>query len=222
MPPPRSHVSDDPARTVADVLVELARSGGSVVLTGGRTAGAAYAQVGALEPDWGGVEVWWGDERCVPATDERSNYRLARETLFKGLTTQPIVHRIPGELGPVAGAAAYERVLPQDPYDLVLLGLGSDSHVASLFPVSPQLAERDARVAGGPAGLDPLVDRITLTLPELLRARRIVVLATGEEKANAVARSFAGAPNERYPGSLLQTGDAPIDVVVDTAAACEL
>jgi 6-phosphogluconolactonase len=215
---PRIHVSDDPAATVAEILADTARAGGSLVLTGGRTAGAAYARAAALEPDWSRARVWWSDERCVPPEDERSNYRLAEQTLFSALDARPEVHRIAGELGPVAGAAAYEPLLPDDPYDLVLLGLGSDSHIASLFPVSPQFAERERRVAGGPAGLDPFVDRISLTLPELLRARRIVVLATGDEKAAAVDRCFAHSANERYPGSLLQTGDATLDVIVDRAA----
>ncbi len=222
MSAPRIHVSDDPAATVAEILADAARAGGSIVLTGGRTAGAAYARAAVLEPDWSHARVWWGDERCVPPDDERSNYLLAERTLFSALTARPATQRIPGELGPVAGAAAYAALLPDDPYDLVLLGLGTDSHIASLFPVSPQLAERDRRVAGGPAGLEPYVDRITLTLPELLRARRIVVLATGAEKAPAVARSFRQAPSERYPGSLLQSGEADLDVIVDRAAHGDL
>jgi 6-phosphogluconolactonase len=220
--PPRIHVSDDPAGTVAELLAEIAHAGGSIVLTGGRTAGAAYVRAAELEPDWSQARVWWSDERCVAADDERSNYLLAERTLFRSLSVAPQVHRMRGELGPVAGAAAYASELPTEAYDLVFLGLGSDAHIASLFPVSPQLAERDRPVAGGPAGLDPFVDRISLTLPELLRSKRIVVLATGVDKAAAVARSFAGAPNDRYPGSLLQTGDATLDVVVDQAAHGDL
>lgn len=222
MAPPRIHVSDDPAGTVAEMLAEVARGGGAIVLTGGRTAGAAYTQAAALEPDWSRARVWWSDERCVPVGDERSNFLLAERTLFRSLSAAPEVHRMRGELGPVAGAAAYENELPADGYDMVLLGLGSDAHIASLFPVSPQLAERERPVAGGPAGLDPFVDRISLTLPELLRSRRIVVLVTGADKAAAVARSFAGSPNDRYPGSLLQTGEATLDVVVDEAAHGDL
>ena len=75
-------VADDPVREVGERLAAAARAGGHIVLTGGRTPRGAYEIAAGLEPDWTRVEVWWGDERCVPADDERSNYRLAKESLL--------------------------------------------------------------------------------------------------------------------------------------------
>ena len=98
------HVADEPAASVAKVLAEQARRGGGIVLTGGRTPGAAYTQAAELEPDWSRASVWWGDERAVPPDDERSNYRLAKETLLDRLREQPDVHRIRGELQPADAA----------------------------------------------------------------------------------------------------------------------
>ena len=129
------------------------------------------------------------------------------------------MHRIRGELQPAEAAGAYEHELEGVELDLLLLGLGPDAHVASLFPGSPQLAERDRRVTFGPAGLEPFVDRITLTLPALLSARQIVFLVSGADKADAVARAFRGEIAPEVPASLLRTGDAPIDVFLDAAAA---
>src|SRR5260221_6721064 len=176
MTEPRLHVLDDPAGAVGDLLAEAARRGESIVLTGGSTPGKAYERAAALEPDWSSASVWWGDERCVPPDDERSNYGLAKRTLLDSLERGPAVHRIRGELDPADAAAEYERELEGVTLDLILLGLGLDGHVASLFPHSPQLEEREHLVTNGPACLEPWVDRVTLTLPALLSARRVVFL----------------------------------------------
>jgi 6-phosphogluconolactonase len=219
MTEPRLLVSDDPAAAVAGRLAGAARRGETIVLTGGSTAGAAYERAAALEPDWGRASVWWGDERAVPPEDERSNYGLARRTLLDRLEREPDAHRIRGELPPEEAAAAYGAALAGVCLDLVLLGLGRDGHVASLFPGSPQLAVRDRLAASGPAGLEPFVERVTMTLPALLSGRRLVVLATGEEKAEAVRRAFRDEPGEAVPASLLRGGDAPLEVYLDAAAA---
>jgi 6-phosphogluconolactonase len=131
------------------------------------------------------------------------------------------VHRIRGELPAPDAADEYERELGEAgrPLDLVLLGLGPDGHTASLFPGTPQLAVRDRRVTSGPAGLEPWVDRITLTVPALQGARAIAFLVTGESKADAVTRAFRDEPSENTPASLLRAGPAPIDVYLDAAAA---
>ena len=219
MTEPSIHVLDDPATAVGELIAAHAREGGSIVLTGGNTPGKAYEHAARVEPDWNRVSVWWGDERCVPPDDDRSNYRLARTTLLDRLSVEPAeVHRIRGELQPADAAGEYDRELEGVALDLLLLGIGPDGHIASLFPGSPQLAVRDRRVTSGPAGLEPWVDRVTLTLPTLLSAARIVVLATGGAKAEAVSRAFGDDVSEEVPAGLLRTGVAPIELYLDPAA----
>ena len=100
-------IVDDPARVCAERLAAQAREGGSIVLTGGSTPKRAYEIAAELEPDWSRVDVWWGDERCVPPDDERSNYGMAKRTLLDRLDAQPAaVHRMRGELGRDEGAVA--------------------------------------------------------------------------------------------------------------------
>jgi 6-phosphogluconolactonase len=219
MTEPCLHVLDDPAAAVGELLAEQAARGGAIVLTGGRTPGAAYERAAALQPDWSRVSAWWGDERCVPREDERSNYALAKRTLLDRLLEEPETHRIRGELQPADAAGEYDRQLEGVDLDLLLLGLGPDGHVASLFPGSPQLAVTDRRVTSGPAGLEPWVDRVTLTLPALRSARRTVFLVAGRDKAEAVARAFRGDITPEAPGSLLREGSVSIDVYLDADAA---
>jgi 6-phosphogluconolactonase len=165
------------------------------------------------------VTLWWSDERCVPVSDERSNYGLARRTLLDRIAHLPDVHRMRGELPPEEAAEEYERAIAGVTLDFVLLGLGADAHIASLFPGSPQLAERSRLVTHGPAGLEPFVERLTLTLPALLGSRRIVFLVAGADKAEAVERAFFREIDEGAPASLLRTGEVPIEVYLDAAAA---
>src|SRR3954469_1647113 len=129
-------VSEDPAAPCAEMLAEAARAGSHIALTGGSTPGRAYEQAASLETDWSSATLWWSDERCVPAEDELSNYRLAKDALLDGLPDEgaPVVHRIPGERGPRAGAEDYERELraafgdgDTPRLDLLLLGLGPDA-----------------------------------------------------------------------------------------------
>jgi 6-phosphogluconolactonase len=220
-------VADDAesaAALVADMLAAQARAGGHVVLTGGSTPGRAYELAARQEPSWGHVEVWWGDERCVPPDDERSNYRLAKETLIDRLETSPAaVHRIRGELGADAGAREYDRELGElARFDLLLLGLGPDGHVASLFPNQPTLDEAEQRVLPAEARLEPFVDRITLTLPMLRAAHAVVFLVTGESKAEAAARAFGGDASRATPGSLVRAVSGTTTAVLDRAAAANL
>jgi 6-phosphogluconolactonase len=190
------------------------------VLTGGTSAGEAYELAAALGPDWSGTELWWSDERCVPPEHELSNYGLAKETLLDRVTAAA-VHRMRGELGRNAGADAYEQELGGlERFDFAFLGLGSDGHVASLFPDEPTLDETERRAIGAEAKLDPYVDRITLTLPMLCTARTVVYLVTGESKADAVRRAFAEEPSRTTPASLVR-GEETL-VVLDTAAAALL
>jgi 6-phosphogluconolactonase len=209
-------VHDDPARVVGELLIEAAGAGQHIALSGGSTVGAAFEVAAA--GDWRRATVWWGDERCVPPNDERSNYRLAKEQLFDRLGEKPEIHRIQGELPPEAAAEAYDLELEGVRIDLALNGIGPDGHTASLFPGSPQLAVRDRRAVSGPPGLEPFVDRVTLTIPALNAIATVVYLVTGEAKAAAVRRAFADAPTPSTPASLVRGADRTL-VVLDRAAA---
>jgi 6-phosphogluconolactonase len=222
MSEPTLSVSDDPAGAVAALLAAEARSGSAIALTGGSSPGEAYTRAALLEPNWRKASLWWSDERCVHPSDERSNYGLAARTLLDRLSGLPEIHRIRGELPPEEAAAAYDAELDGVTLDLALLGLGPDGHIASLFPGSRQLEVADRRVTSGSPGLEPFVDRVTLTLPALLAARRIVFLVTGERKAAAAMWAFADEPTELVPASLLRNGETPIDVYLDAGAATKL
>jgi 6-phosphogluconolactonase len=222
-PPPELHVVDDPTVPVGDLLAEQARRGGSIVLTGGSSPGGAYERAAALEPDWSKVTLWWGDDRCVPPDDELSNYRLAKERLLDKLEVQPReVHRIRGELPPAEAADELDRALDGIELDFLLLGLGPDAHVASLFPGSPQLAVEDRRATSGPAGLEPWVDRVTMTMPAIRAARRIVFIVDGESKADAVKRAFGGEITPEAPASLVLLAQIRVEVFLDRASASKL
>lgn len=211
-------------KVVAERLAEQARIGGSVVLTGGSTPRLAYEHAAELEPDWSRVELWWSDERCVPADDERSNFGMAKTALLDRLEREPAaVHRMRGELGRDAGAADYvSELVGVGTFDLVLLGLGPDGHVASLFPGFPTLDVADRGAVGSEAGHEPFVDRITLTLPRLCAARELFFLVVGAEKADAAARAFAREPSRETPGSLARAAEGTTWAILDAAAAAEL
>ncbi|MCC7104889.1 MAG: 6-phosphogluconolactonase [Chloroflexi bacterium] len=217
----------------AAAVAVRARGTCSVALSGGSTP-RAMLQLLAEPPfreaiGWSRLEVFWGDERCVPPEDERSNYRMASEAL---LSRVPVpggqVHRMRGEADDLAAAASeYEaeirRVVPAWPsgvpaLDLVLLGLGADGHTASLLPGSRLIAETERLVAVTDARREGTT-RLTFTAPLILKARTIAVLVAGPDKAEALDEVLHGpdAP-ERYPAQLLR---ARSDVcwLVDAAAA---
>ena len=212
-------VSDDPAQAAAELLAGVS---GHVALTGGSTPKAAYELAAELRQDWSGVDFWFTDDRCVPPDHEHSNFGMADRALLsraEGAT----VHRMRGELGPDEGAAAYEAELDEfglDVLDLTLLGVGPDAHICSLFPGDAALAERERRVVGVETpGMAPLVSRITLTLPVVNASVQIVFLVTGEDKAEAVRRVFAGPPDPDAPGSLVEGN---VMALLDPAAAARL
>jgi 6-phosphogluconolactonase len=173
--------------------------------------------------------LWFGDERCVPPDDDLSNYKLASEALFQRLgDVRPTVHRMRGELGPTAGADEYEReLLDVGPprFDLLLLGLGPDAHLASLFPDQDSLSERSRLVVGvEQAGLEPHVPRISMTLTALASALSILFLVESESKANAVAAAFGpeAKPDPHFPASLLPPLVDEVTVLLDEAAASRI
>jgi 6-phosphogluconolactonase len=135
------------------------------------------------------------------------------------------IHRMRGELGPEDGAAAYENELGEfgpDALDLILVGIGPDAHICSLFPGDDALGERERRAVGVETpGMAPLVARITLTLPVVSGSGRIFFLVTGEDKAEAVQRVFSGPPDPRAPGSLVE-GKGIVVALLDPAAAARL
>jgi 6-phosphogluconolactonase len=212
----------DPAQVVAERLAAAVRDGGHIVLTGGGGVGDAYELAAELEPDWSGVEIWFTDERCVPTDDERSNYKMVDEKLLSRVQTQ-CVHRMRGELGREEGSTLYEQELGSlERFDLILLGLGPDGHVASLFPLQPTLDVTERKAIGAEAHLEPFVDRITLTLPMLRRAREIVFFVTGDDKADACVRAFDGEPSRETPGSLVRAIRGTTTAILDAAAAAKV
>jgi 6-phosphogluconolactonase len=211
------------ASAVADELVAAARSGAAIALTGGKTPGRAYELAAERDPDWSAASAWWGDERCVPPEDERSNFRLAREALLDRLESGPReVQRIRGELGAEEAAREYDELLRGVSLEFVLLGMGPDGHAASLYPDQPTLDERKRRAIPAEAKLEPFVDRVTLTVPVLCSAPAVVFIVSGQDKADAVERAFAHPPDRSAPASLIRSATGRTTVVVDAAAAARL
>ena len=214
------HIVEDPARLAAGWLVHIASAPGHIALSGG-SVGRAYELAAELHPEWRpDVHVWFADDRAVPAGDERSNYRLAKETLLDRLAALPTVHRIQGELGAEEAAARYDAELEGVTLDLALNGIGPDGHTASLFPGSPALDERERRAVAAEPGLQPFVPRVTMTPSVLGAAKLLLYLVTGEEKAEVVRRAFAEEPSPEIPASLVR-GVETI-AILDAAAASRL
>lgn len=205
-------IQEDPpalARRVAEWLTSAALSCSGafrVALSGGSTPRALYellASAGVRDRfPWDRVEWYWGDERFVSHDDPRSNYGMARDAM---LSKVPVpagnVHPMPFEGTPEAAAERYERTLQKaygsatlDPeralFDVTLLGIGSDGHIASLLPGEPALAERRRWVVAVPHGRDEA--RITLTYPVLESSRRVAILALGTAKTAILRSIFAG------------------------------
>ena len=211
------------ARRAGELLAEAAHDGGHIALSGGKSPELAHETAARLQPDWGRVELWWGDERCVPADDERSNYAMAKRTLLERVEVQPAaVHRIRGELSPGAAAADYDEALRGVRLRINVLGIGPDGHTASLFPNAPGLHEHERLAIAAEATLEPFVPRVTMTPPMLANAECVLFLITGEEKANGVKRAFEEPPSDDTPSSLIRSRDGQTIVVLDAAAASML
>jgi 6-phosphogluconolactonase len=212
-------------RQLRRALQERGRA--DIALSGGTTPARTYELLATRAELLREVDVWFADERCVGPDDEQSNYRLAAQTLLRpaGLL-ETRVHRMEGERGPREGARRYEHALraalgPPDGgapvFDVIVLGIGPDGHVASLFPGAPALAAAEQAVC---IGVDdapkPPPERITLSLAVLRAARSCVLLATGASKADAVA-AMLGEPSRHVPASLLRR--ERLTVILDDAAA---
>lgn len=215
--------ADRIAAAIGKALV--ARGVAHVALAGGTTPRRTYELLGPRLADPDHIEWWFGDERCVPSDDPRSNYRLVADSLLVTAAIPPDrVHRLRGEDPPLLAATAYEeelkRLVPSDGrgvpvLDVALLGLGEDGHTASLFPGDPALQVTDA-LAVPVVAVKPPPNRITLTLPVLRAVRTVLILATGAGKRDAVTRVLAG-PDPMTPASLL--ADADVTLIVDQKAA---
>lgn len=188
---------------LAEALDESKDPLASLVLSGGATPSALYERLagkGGKGVAWPRVRAFWGDERCVPRCDARSNFELAARS---GLLERPFaeVHRIEGERPPEQAADLYEEELRRlfgdvrmPSFDVVLLGLGEDGHVASLLPGSPGLGEHRRWVI--PTEEHDGVRRVTLTMPVLASARSIIFLVSGAQKAAVLARVLGDGANE--------------------------
>jgi 6-phosphogluconolactonase len=200
-----------------------------VAVSGGRDGrGVLAAVAGRGDLPWARIEWFFADERCVPATDARSNVRLVRQTLFepRGIAAERI-HAPDTSLGDAERiAAAYTEVVGalRRPLDVVLLGMGPDGHVASLAPGSRALDATTAYapVAASEVRTEPHVDRITITPPTLRAARRVILTATGAAKAATVAMALRGSEDpHRVPAHLVRPSER-VTWVIDKEAAAEL
>lgn len=225
--PTPEHVSDVVAHRLLQRLIDLQGSQPivHVCLTGGNAANAMYETFARLtensELDASKLQLWWGDERFLPATDpDRNSLQavslLARTVSFKSADT----HMMPAQDGrkdPHECAAEYEAELGDTHFDITLLGIGEDGHVASLFPDHPSFNPATTRLVIGVTDAPKApAERITLTLPALNRSDEIWVIATGAGKASAVARALEG--DERLPAAHVHAEAATIWYLDDEAA----
>jgi 6-phosphogluconolactonase len=230
---PEIHISPNPqalAEEAARRFAVLAREaigarGRCVVAISGGSTPRTLLRLLALPPyrdtlDWGRIHAAWGDERCVPPDDEKSNYRAARESLLDLISIPPEnVHRIEGELAPGEAAARYTDVIATAlPLDVIILGMGDDGHTASLFPGEPE-PPAGALVAATKSPVAPH-DRVTLTLDAIRATRSVILQVTGAGKAARLAQAYreleAGTP------TLPVTKIGPATWIVDEAAAAQI
>jgi 6-phosphogluconolactonase len=231
------------AEVFARCAREATRASGrfSVALSGGSTPAGLYdalaAEPCAARVDWRHVHVFWADERCVPPDAPASNYRMVRQHLLDRVPVPaPNVHRMRGEDDPVEAAATYEQTLrsafgtPDGPprtalgsrFDLVLLGMGNDGHVASLFPGKTDAAERERWVVARRIE-SPAMWRVSLTPLVINAAAEVVFLVAGREKATALRRVLRGPHQpDSLPAQAIAPGHGRLLWLVDAAAAAEL
>jgi len=205
------------AETIAKLATESQGARFSIGLAGGTTPAVTYRILRDTTTDWSRVDAWLSDERWVPQNDTRSNGRQAAEKLLDHVSAT--FHRpIWNQDDPQKSAAGYEAKIrslhPGHHPDLVLLGMGTDGHTASLFPDTAALDERERWIVANEVPQQNEM-RITATYPLLWGASRIIFLVVGSEKAEALRNSFAG----NTPAGRVGEGDARIEWHVDNAAA---
>jgi 6-phosphogluconolactonase len=219
---------------------QAARGEASVVLTGGRNGNgllAALAESPARDAvDWTRLDLWWGDERYLPAGDPERNVTQARQALLDAVPLDPSrVHAMPASDGPhgddvEAAATAYARELATaagdgaavPEFDVLMLGVGPDTHVASLFPGLPGVLETERTVVAVREAPKPPPVRVSLTLPAIRTARQVWLLAAGEDKAEAAAAVLrGGAGSEEAPAAGVYGRESTL-WLLDAAAASKL
>ena len=213
------HITEEWERLAAGWLARAVGAGGHVALSGGSVR-SAYALASELEPNWANAHVWLCDERVVPFDDERSNFRLVQESVLTRVRAAPLVHAVDTSLGAEEAAARYDEELRGVTLELAVLGIGPDGHTASLFPNAPGLEERERRAVAAEAGLEPLVERVTMTPPVFAAAELLLYVAAGEGKAEAVKRAFTDDPSPATPASLVRGRETM--AILDHAAAALL
>jgi 6-phosphogluconolactonase len=244
---PNLEIASDPedlAHRAAQWFVSAAREAiGSrgvfhTALSGGQTPKRFFQLLGTASESrslpWERIHVFWVDERYVPPDSEASNYRLAAETFLDKVDIPPAnVHRIPTEYEDINDAAhAYERTIravfglegPRMPeFDLIVLGMGGDGHTGSLFPNSYATFDTEDLASAVYVLNDKTLNRVTLTHPVLLAARRLVVLVSGREKARTLREVLTSEPDEvRYPIHVLWPVLEKVTWLVDRDAAGEI
>jgi 6-phosphogluconolactonase len=213
----RVEVLGDFPSEAARALAALLPERGAVVITGGGTAEAFYPELATAAPDWSGLDVFFSDERCVAPGDPASNYGMAKRTLLDAVRPRA-VHRMRGEIEPQEAAAIYDQLVV-DPFDLVILGLGDDAHVAGLFPGSPGLLEAaSCVVVDRPDGMQGL----SLTPPALLSGARIVFVVNGASKAGAVERALTATEDVMACPAAMFRDHASVTFLLDEAAGSGL
>jgi 6-phosphogluconolactonase len=201
---------------------QSARGQADIVLTGGSLGSAVLVALGHSPTrdtiDWRHLNLWWGDERFLPVGDPERNETQARAALLDAVPLDPArVHPMPAADGPdgsdvdaaarryvavlAAAAAVAHRGQPVPEFDVLMLGVGPDAHVASLFPEHPALHEEEASAIGVRGAPKPPPVRISLTFPSLCAARDVWFLVSGEEKAGAVGLALSGAGRMQAPAA---------------------
>ena len=184
------------AQRVAEVAAQAIRARGEfrLVLAGGETPRRCYEQLRHLPVDWHHVQIFFGDERCLPVGDAQRNDTMARTALLDHVAIPPAsIHRIAAERGALDAARDYAGLLkPGVPLDMVLLGMGEDGHTASLFPGNPATESGDAAVAVFAAPKPPS-QRVSLGLHTLQQARQRIFLVAGLGKRAALQAIMSGA-----------------------------
>jgi 6-phosphogluconolactonase len=199
-----------------------------VALTGGRIASRAYERLGSEGPnsavDWSRVELWWGDERFVPADHPDRNAKQALDLLAKPLPLNPDrVHEMPASDGLLdldQAAEAYARELGDVVFDICLLGMGPDGHVASIFPEHPSSYEEGTVIAVRAAPKPP-PERLSLTLPVINRSREVWFVVSGSDKAAAAKMALLGAGPVQVPAAGVSGVERTL-WLLDRDAAAEL